>query len=120
MGINKIKEYKHISIHSQCETEIKKLNKGYPYAKKFQEWLGTKLLCLDDLELQVLKDFPRQFEFIEKDLYAITYRHQQKNIRILFTVSKNGIKILMCAFNEGGMPDYDRAKKQAKLRMRDI
>lgn len=116
----KIPEFNNIFILSPCEKEITKLKSGFSKSKKFELWLLESLRKLDDPEIDC-SDFPRRFEPIQGNIYCITYRNKEKNIRILYNNSNNGvINILLCAFDEKKDSDYALAIVAAKKRLKYI
>lgn len=117
----KMPEFNNIYIFSQCEKEIDKLLNGFSHNEKFRQSLRVRLKKLNDPEINCL-DFPNEFEHIEGNIDAITFRHKEKNIRILYNFNKRGIiYILLCAFDEKKTPsDYQNALRIAKFREKRI
>ncbi|WP_141826047.1 type II toxin-antitoxin system RelE/ParE family toxin [Clostridium sp. KNHs216] len=101
MAIIPLGKFHRIFINNRCLKEIEVVTNGYSYKKDFQEWLYDSLSELDDPQNDYISIFPKKFEHLSKDLYAITYRHGEKNVRIIFSRSDNGYAcILLCCFDE--------------------
>ena len=117
--VHKLKNYKTIFIHENVSKEIVKATKGWGDAKDFEKWLYDRFAQLDYCN-SVHLNYPRLFEPIE-ELFAITYRHRAKNIRILYSLENDTVKILLCAFDEKNTKaDYTKAKNTARQRLKQI
>lgn len=119
MGIIKLKEYNRIWVVDSFYKELRILLSGYGKAKEFYVWFDTRLKMLDAKDLNVISEFPKQFETIKNQpgIYCITYRNRQKNIRVLFTIDKTNNRVLLYPFNERRKNDYINALKIANYRM---
>lgn len=126
MGIIKLTEYRgikftHLYASNACIKELTKIIKGSSINKDFQIWLLNRLREIDDLSLfSYLEINPKRFEKIGR-FYNITYRHTEKNIRILFSREDNGeVNILLCAMDEKKTSaDYKRLQRLAEKRLRE-
>lgn len=113
-------KFKHIYMASACLKEIKKITSGSSIQNDFQNWLLDRLREIDDDKISYVDINSKRFERID-EFYNITYRHSEKNIRILFSRETNGkIYILLCAFDEKNTDsDYKKAKRLARQRRKD-
>lgn len=107
----------NIFFLDKASEELCKITKNWSHKDKFQKWLFDRLAQLDDNN-NVHLDYPRWFESID-ELYAITYRHREKNIRILYCIENDITKILLCSFDEKNTKgDYTKAKTNARQRLK--
>ena len=119
---NKLEEYTHIYYHPRFFAELGKLLKGYSKVEKFNSWFSDKMALLDEKHSKdLIMEYPKSYEPIkkEKDIYCITYRHGEKNIRILFQITtiNDSVNILLKAFDEKNTKaDYDIAKEVVRKR----
>lgn len=117
MDIINIPELENIFIHERAMDELNKIKKGWSHSRKFDTWLLERLRQMNDVNFNY-SDYRKFFEPIE-EFYAITYRHNEKNIRILYSVEDNIKKILLCSFDEkNSSADYARAKQRARQRLK--
>lgn len=117
-----IEDCPRIRLDKRCHKELQALLNGYGKSKHFNLWFLRQLLNLNDPDIDCLTAYPNVFEPVKGSeyLYAMTYRRQQKNIRILYTYSKDDIRILLCSFDEKSKSDYDLNIPRAMKRMKQI
>lgn len=112
MGIIKDRELQNIYYHTSFNKEVSKLLKGYSNRHDFLEWFSSRLILLDDPEYDELDNY-KSFERLTdtpQPLYSLTYRHKEKNIRILYCKNDDRkVYLLSCAFDEKNKSDYQLA-----------
>lgn len=98
----RLNEYPNIAMDVRCEKELRAVLQGYGDGKKFQIWLATQLSNLNDTSINCVDAYPKCFERLKHTpgLYAITYRRQKKNIRVIYTLHQGAFHILLCTFDE--------------------
>lgn len=94
--------------------------KENPPWQRYQKKLIQDLAVLD-MEKERAIDLP-QYEKLsgEERLYSIRHPETKKNVRIIYTVVKGSVVILLVAFLEKSDGDYQKAIEVAKKRLREI
>ncbi len=94
--------------------------KENPPWQRYQKKLIQDLAVLD-MEKERAIDLP-QYEKLsgEERLYSIRHPETKKNVRIIYTVVKGSVVILLVAFLEKNDGDYQKAIEVAKKRLREI
>lgn len=113
--------FQHLYISELCLKEIQKLVKGSGIQKDFFLWLLSRFREIDDChDFSYIMEFPKKYEKIGP-YFNMTYRHKEKNIRILFFVEDNGnVNIFLAAMDEKKTSsDYHRIIKLADKRLKD-
>lgn len=113
--------FRHLYISRACLKELIKIMEGSGIRKDFQTWLLDRLREIDDISSFSYPDVhPRRYEKIGK-FFNIAYRHNEKNIRILFYKADNeNINILICAIDEKKTrADYTRLIRLANTRLKE-
>ena len=105
MSIEKLPRFNNIYLHHRFIKELNKELKGFSYRKDFEEWFMSSLRILDDPEIDSYADSfggkgDNRFKQIDTKLYRIAYHKSEKNIRIIYTVLKGRVIILLGSFDE--------------------
>ena len=123
MEILDIGKYENVKILDVCDSEIIKVIKGFGYKNDFLKWFYHCVSLLNMKEFDY-NDYPLRFEKLkgnkerENNLYSITYRKNQMNIRILYNHEKSEKpKLLLCTFYEKNKKDYKKSIDKAITRL---
>jgi len=117
----KLSDFNRIYMVKQFESELNDLLAGSSLSAPFRTWFIDVLMLIDKTTVQdAIAQWPRRIEHIEGNIYAITFRKKEKNIRVLFASMPERIELLCCAFEEKRSNDYLRAVKLAKQRSEGI
>lgn len=115
-------EYPNIYIDKRCQKELASVMLGYGHRNKFDIWLDQQLRCLNDDGADCLTLYPKRFEPLKDGdcLYSMRHKRQRKNIRIIYTIQRGKIHILLTAFDEKNRSDYVNAITRAESRRKEL
>lgn len=105
-------------VQKEFHKSVNEQWKNNPPWQRYQKKLIQDLAVLD-IEKKRAIDFP-QYEKLsgEKELYCIRHPESKKNVRIIYTIAKDAIVILLVAFLEKNDGDYPNAINVAKQRLK--
>ncbi len=114
-------EFKHLYASALCLKEIAKIIRGSGIERDFQRWLLDRFREIDDIEsFSYVEVNKKRYEKIG-EFFNITFRHKEKNVRILFSREENGkVNILLCAMDEKKTKsDYKQLQRLAEKRLKE-
>ena len=118
MDIIRMVEFPNLVFTSRFYKDLNKILKGYSNAKAFEKWLLARLSQLNEPDFNY-NEYPNWFEPIN-DLFVITYRHREKNIRMFYSVEGGTVKLLLCSFDEKKKADYTLGYNAAKGMLKNV